>query len=182
MSQTPEPNPSHPEPDTTTPAGETPTLAGDAVDLLALIAERDEYKERLARSVADLANYRKRMQRDLEDERKYQASSLLRAILQPLDGLQRAIKAAQTSGNAEELIGGVGMVLKQFEAALTNQGVTVIPAVGQPFDPNLHEAITQAPSADHPPMTVLDDIETGYKLHDRVIRPSRVIVSIAPPA
>ena len=72
------------------------------------------------------------------------------------------------------------MTIKQLETTLTGHGAKAIQAQGRPFDPNLHEAISQAPSIDHPPMTVLQDVERGYTLHDRVIRPSKVIVTVAP--
>ncbi len=146
-------------------------------DVAALTAERDDYLDKWARARADLENYRKRMQREMEDDRKYGAISVIKAILPGLDNLQRAVKAAATSKNADELITGVEMVLKQFDQSLAGLGATPIEAIGQPFDPNCHEAIAQVPNADHPPMTVLDDIERGYRLHDRIIRPTKVIVS-----
>jgi molecular chaperone GrpE len=69
-------------------------------------------------------------------------------------------------------------VAKQFDAALSTMGITPITAKGAPFDPHRHEAITQCPSADHPPMTCLEEVERGYQLHDRVVRPTKVIVSM----
>ena len=90
--------------------------------------------------------------------------------------------SAKQSKNADELIAGIELVVKQFEAALANFGVQPIVAAGQPFDPHLHEAIQQVPTADHPPLTVVQDVERGYVLHDRVVRPSKVIVSTAPPS
>jgi molecular chaperone GrpE len=147
------------------------------VDVAALTAERDDYLDKWARARADLDNYRKRIQRELEEDRKYGALPVIKALLPGFDNLQRAVKAAATSQNASELITGVEMVLKQFDQALAGLGAAPIEAVGQPFDPNCHEAIAQVPNADHPPMTVLDDIERGYRLHDRIIRPTKVIVS-----
>lgn len=168
---------------------ETPASAADApaesvapdAALQTAIAERDDYKDKWARARADLDNYRKRIQKELDEDRKYAAMPILKAMLPGLDGLQRALKAAATSNNVDELIAGVEMVAKQFDAALAGLGVQPINAVGQPFDPHQHEAITQRPSADHPPMTVLDDVERGYTLHDRIVRPSKVIVSAAQP-
>lgn len=159
---------------------ETHVEAGNAAgeDVAALIAERDEYKNKWARALADLDNYRRRVQKEMEEDRKYAAIPLLKAVLPGLDGLQLALRAAATSQNAEELITGVQMVAKQFDAALGAVGIAPINSVGQPFDPNLHEAISQRPSADVPPMTVLDEVERGYTLHDRVVRPSKVIVSM----
>jgi molecular chaperone GrpE len=72
------------------------------------------------------------------------------------------------------------MVLQQFDETLVRHSITPIPTVGEPFDPNLHEAVLQQPNAEMPPMTVLMEVEKGYKMHDRVVRPSKVIVSSAP--
>jgi molecular chaperone GrpE len=147
----------------------------------ALTAERDDFRDKWARARADLDNYRKRIQREMEDDRKYAATPIVKALLPGIDGLQRALKAAAASKNVDELIAGVEMVAKQFEAALTGLGVQPIDAIGKPFDPNVHEAIAQIPNAEHPPMTVIDDIERGYTLHERIVRPSKVIVSAGPP-
>ena len=147
------------------------------VDVAALLAERDDYRNKWARAMADLDNYRRRIQKEMEEDRKYAAIPLLKALLPGLDGLQLTLKAAESSKNADDLITGVQMVVKQFESSLSNVGINPIAAAGEAFDPHLHEAITQRPSADHPPMTVLDEVERGYTLHDRVVRPTKVIVS-----
>ena len=145
------------------------------------LAERDQFKDKWTRALADHDNYRRRVQREADEDRKYAALPLLKTLLPAFDGLDRAVFAATQSKNAEELIGGVQLTIKQLETALNGFGAKSIAAQGQPFDPNQHEAISQAPSAEHPPMTVLHDIERGYMLHDRVVRPSKVIVSVAPP-
>lgn len=164
-----------------TPSTETPdTIPMDAA-VQALTAERDDFRDKWARARADLDNYRKRVQREMEDDRKYAATPIVKALLPGIDGLQRALKAASTSKNTEELLAGVEMVAKQFEAALIGLGVQPIDAVGKLFDPNVHEAIAQIPSPDQPAMTVIDDIERGYTLHERIVRPSKVIVSAGPP-
>ena len=149
--------------------------------LQAALAERDQYKDKWARALADLDNFRKRVYREMDDERKYQSVPMLKTLLPVFDGLDRAVFAASQSKNFDDLLNGVQMTIKQLETALTGHGAKPIVAKGQPFDPNLHEAISQAPSADHPPMTILQDVERGYTLHDRVIRPSKVIVSVGPP-
>jgi molecular chaperone GrpE len=177
---------STPEPTTADAGEQPPTDAARELDatavleatLATLTAERDDYRDKWARARADLDNYRRRMQKELEEDRKYAALPLLKAVLPGIDGLQLALKAAAGSKNADELIAGVQMVAKQFEAALSTMGITPIAAKGEPFDPNRHEAITQCPSADHPPMTCLEEVERGYQLHDRVVRPTKVIVSM----
>ena len=149
--------------------------------LQAALAERDEYKDNWARSKADLDNFRKRVYREMDDERKYQSLPLLKSLLPAFDGLDRAVFAASKSKNFDDLLNGVQMTIKQIESAITGHGVRSIVAEGQSFDPNLHEAISQLPTSDYPPMTVLNDVERGYMLHDRVVRPSKVIVSVALP-
>lgn len=156
---------------------DAPTLAER---LQAAIADRDQFKDKLARAMADLDNFRKRVYREMDDERKYQSLPLLKSLLPVFDGLDRAVSAAAQSKNFDDLLNGVQMTIKQLETTLAGHGAKAIVAQGQPFDPNLHEAISQAPSTDQPPMTVLNDVERGYTLHDRVIRPSKVVVATAP--
>lgn len=166
---------------------QSPGNAADSasVDLAAQLqqaqSERDEYKDKWARALADHDNYRRRIQREMEEDRKYLALPLLKALLPGLDGLDRTINAAGTAQSVDNLVVGLQMVVKQLESSLGQFGVQPIAAVGQMFDPNIHEAITQVPSADHPPLTVLQDVERGYMLHDRVVRPSKVIVASKPP-
>lgn len=155
---------------------EAPTLQEQ---LEAALADRDQYKEKWTRAMADLDNYRRRVQREMDDDRKYAALPLLKALLPAFDGLDRAVQAASQSKNAEDLITGIQLTMKQLESILNGFGAKSIAAVGQPFDPNLHEAISQMASADHPPMTVMHDVERGYTLHDRIVRPSKVIVAKA---
>lgn len=147
----------------------------------ALRAELDEAKQKLLRSVADLENYRKRASRELDNERRYAAMPLLRDLLPVVDDIQRAITAAEGSENESGLLEGFRLVAQQVTTVLAKHDCTVIPAEGEEFDPNLHEAITQLPSADHEPNSVMQVTSTGYKLHDRVVRPSQVVVATAPP-
>ena len=150
--------------------------------LEAALAERDANRDSWLRAQAELENYRKRVQREAEELRQYQALPLSRDLLPALDNLRRAIQAAEKSPNVEELVTGVRLVARQFDEALARHGITLIDAVGKPFDPNLHQALQQVPSAEHPPLTVLAEVERGYLLKERVVRPSCVIVSQAPPA
>jgi molecular chaperone GrpE len=113
-------------------------------------------------------------------ERQDRSMPVVRDILPALDGLQRALQVAKTSKDVDQLLQGMQMVTQQFEDALGRHSVVAIKAVGEPFDPNMHEAIQQAPSKDHPPMTVLHEVERGYQLFDRVVRPTKVIVSVKP--
>jgi molecular chaperone GrpE len=149
--------------------------------LEAAIAERDENRNKWLRTEAELDNYRKRVQREAEELRRYQALPLARELLPGLDNLGRALAAAETSKNVEDLLTGVSMVARQLEDILVRNSVEPIEALGQPFDPNLHEALGQMPSSDYPAMTVVQELERGYTLHDRVVRPSKVMISSGPP-
>lgn len=138
--------------------------------------------DRFLRAQAELENYRRRVQKEREEDRKFAPLPIIRDLLPVLDNLQRAIDAADKADSVADLKAGVEMVLQQSLDVLKKLQVTPIAAVGEPFDPNVHEAISQMPSADHPPMTVIVEVERGYTLHDRVIRPSKVIVSTGPPS
>lgn len=144
-------------------------------------AERDENYNLALRTQAELENYRRRVNREREEEARYRVLPLAKDMLPVMDNLRRAVQAANQGGNVEELIRGIEMVLRQFDEALARQSVNPIDAEGEAFDPNKHDALTQVPSADHAPMTVLQEVERGYMLHDRVLRPSKVIVATAPP-
>jgi molecular chaperone GrpE len=144
--------------------------------LAVAIAEQDALKDKLLRAHAELENYRKRVQREREEDRRYAAAPFARDLLPVLDNLQRAVDAADKGGTVEDLRQGVRMVLQQANELLGRFQVRPIEAAGKPLDPNYHEAITQMPS-DQPPMTVLQEVERGYTLHDRVLRPSKVIVA-----
>jgi molecular chaperone GrpE len=145
--------------------------------LQAALAERDALMQKWLLAVADLDNYRRRVQKELEQERRFAALPLARDLLPALDNLHRALEAARSGGDVKQLGEGVQMVSKQFDDLLAKHGVVPIDAVGKPFDPNLHQAIQQMPSPDNPPMTVLSECERGYTLRERVVRPSTVIVS-----
>ena len=143
-------------------------------------AERDDNLGKWQRSLADLENYRRRVQREMDESRAYQALPLARDLLPGLDNLQRAIQAAESNEAAADLVAGVKMVVEQVIGVLARHGVEPIPAIGEAFDPEVHEAIQQVPSDEHEPMTVLQEVEQGFRLGDRVVRPAKVIVSMAP--
>jgi molecular chaperone GrpE len=141
--------------------------------------QRDEYLALVKQTRADFENYQKRAQRDLATERRYAQTPLAGDLLPALDNLERAIASSQASDNSS-LTQGVALVHNQLLDVLRRHGVKRIEAQGQPFDPNLHQAVMQQPSSDHPPQTVLQVLEPGYMIHERVLRPARVIVSTAP--
>lgn len=156
--------------------------AAEAGDIAAELREQvSELQDKLARSWADLENYRRRVQKDQDEARRYESLRLIHDLLPGLDSLGRAIATAEQTGDQAALLEGIRMVLQQFRDILRGHSAEPIEPKGQPFDPNLHEALTQVPSADHEPMTVLEVVEVGYRMHDRVVRPARVIVTCAPP-
>lgn len=142
---------------------------------------RDQYLDLATRTKADFENYQKRMQRDLASERRFAQAPLAADLLAAIDNLERATTAAKQAGETGPLVQGVSMVHTQLLDVLRRHGVTRIEAQGEPFDPNQHQAVMQQPSKEHPPMTVLQVLEQGYMIHDRVLRPARVVVSAAPP-
>ncbi|MBI1246430.1 nucleotide exchange factor GrpE [bacterium] len=137
-------------------------------------------EKRVLLAQADLENFRKRMRREREDELKYANSPLLADLLPVVDNLQRAIQSAGNSEQSGGIVDGIKLVEKQLLETMKKRGCEPIAAEGEHFDPNMHEAILQQPSADVEPGTVLQVTQVGYKLYDRVIRPSQVIVSKAP--
>lgn len=145
----------------------------------AVRAELEEARQLELRALADLDNYRKRVSRQMEDERRYACVPFVRDLLPVLDNLQRTIEAAETAPDAASLLEGVKLVVKQFYTALERQHVEPIQALHQPFDPNVHEAVLQQPSDQLPPNTVMQEVQTGFKVFDRVVRPTKVIVSRA---
>ena len=168
------------DPAQTTATDETasPTVTGGE-DLAQVLKQRDEYQEQLQRTRAEFANYQKRAKAQADADRVYLVVPIALDILNVLDNYDRAIESAR-KGGATAIADGLVMVEKQFIAALAKHGVEPIAAVGQPFDANFHEAISQQASADHPEGTVVAEFARGYKLRDRLIRPTKVAVSVAP--
>jgi molecular chaperone GrpE len=160
------------------PENEAATAVLDDLESLrARASERDQFLDLLQRTRADFENYQKRNQREREQERKYMVGSVLLDLLPVLDNLERATLAAKQAGETGPLVQGVAMVHNQFLELLRRYHVTPIDAQGKPFDPNLHQAVMQQPAAGKPPNTVLQVVEQGYLLHDRVLRPAKVVVS-----
>ena len=141
--------------------------------------QRDEYLDQLQRSRAEFANYQKRAKQQAEAEKLYAVGDLARDLLEAIDNLERATDALRSS-TSEGISSGLEMVQKQLLGILAKHGVEPIAALGKPFDPNQHEAIAQKPDAEHPEGTVVAELSKGYRIHDRVLRPSKVAVSIRP--
>ncbi len=139
--------------------------------------ERDQFRALVQRTQADFQNYQKRIQRDVQQERRYWDGPLALDLLPALDNLERATAAAKQAGETGPLVQGVALVQNQLLDLLKRRGITRMEALGQPFDPNLHQAVMQKPAPEQPPNTVLQVLEHGYMIHDRVLRPASVVVS-----
>jgi molecular chaperone GrpE len=152
----------------------------DGVPLADASAELAAANDRLLRLHAEMQNLRNRTAREIADERKYAALPVLRDLLPVVDNIDRAIEAAEKGGDAQNLLEGFRLVRQQLVNVLSQHQIEPIDAHGQPFDPNIHQAILQQPSAEIPAGSISLVTQQGYKLHDRVVRPSQVIVSSGP--
>lgn len=141
--------------------------------------QRDEYLDQLQRTRAEFMNFQKRSRVQAEIDRQYATGGLALDLLNVMDNLDRAIDAARSSADPS-ILAGLELVQKQFLDMLSKHGVQPIEALGQPFDPSLHEALLQQPDPESPEGTVIADLGRGYKIHDRVLRPSKVAVSTRP--
>lgn len=139
--------------------------------------QAEEYYSQLQRLQAEFDNYRKRTQKEKEETVKYAAERVIVALLPILDNFERAVNSAKANQDFNAFSQGVEMILKQMQTALAKEGLTAIEAVGQPFDPNLHDAVLQVDSEDHPENTVVEELQKGYYLKEKVLRPSMVKVS-----
>jgi molecular chaperone GrpE len=152
-----------------------PETRDEEMDRLRVTAA--EADKRVLMAQAEAENFRKRMRRDFEDQLKFAAVPLVIDILQVRDNLLRALEAAGTGSDSAGLSEGVAMVVKQLDDTLAKYEVREIPAAGELFDPNFHEAISQMPSEDVESGLVAIVAQTGFQMHDRVIRPAQVVVS-----
>ncbi len=134
--------------------------------------------DRFVRQVAELENFKKRATREKDEAVRFANESLVRDLLPVIDNLERAVAHAQGGGNGKPLVEGVEMVLKGLLDVLAKHGVAQILAVGQPFDPEKHEAMAQVESENHAPNTVIEEHHKGYLLKDRLLRPALVTVAM----
>ena len=150
---------------------------GELDPLEAAQAEARENYDRFLRAKAELDNYRKRTAKVRSESREEAVRDVLLQIAPILDNMRRAL--AQENTDLKSFKEGVELINSQFQEALRGYGLEEIEAIGQPFDPALHEALLEVEHPDHPPGTVVEEMEKGYKLNNKVVRPTRVIVSKA---
>ncbi len=134
-------------------------------------------KDRVLRLQADMENLRMRTSRELAEQQRYAALPLIRDLLPVVDNIERAIEAAEKSGEAKSLLDGFKLVHQQLLTLLEQHQCKPMAALGEPFDPNLHAAILQQANEDIPANHVAQVAQEGYLLHDRVVRPAQVIIS-----
>ena len=154
--------------------GEEPTTDAAVAELQSEIAD---LRDRSIRTLADFENYRRRSEREREDLRRYAAGDVLRDLLPVVDNLQRALAAG---GTVDDLKVGVELTLRQFTELLRQRGVAEVPALGQPFDPAVHEAVARVDDATVETPTVVDELQRGYTIHGKLLRPA--LVRVAMPA
>ena len=182
-----------------TPPPDLADLAGEAThtpeDLMqaasgriaALEAERDDFRDRWMRSEAEMANVRSRAKRDVEDARQFAVQKFARDVVEAADNLRRGLDSLPAAQEGEPAIvtklrDGFEGVERSLIAVLERNGVARVEAVGQPFDANLHQAMAEQPSAEHPPGTVIQAWTAGWTLNGRLLRPAMVVVARAPEA
>ncbi len=154
-----------------------PTEGDESVPPTTELAQADD---RLLRTQAELENYRKRSRRELVEQRRYANMTLIRELLGVVDNIDRAIAAAEAANEAESLLLGFKLVGQQLHTILDQHDCKKIEADGAVFDPHLHEAVSQQPSDEYPQGNIMYVTVVGYTLHDRVVRPSQVVVSAGP--
>jgi len=149
--------------------------SAEGPELQKLRAERDTLLDRLARLQADFENARKRAAREQQDFRDYALADAIKTLLPALDSFERALQLSRN--DKSELRSGVELIYKQLQDSLTKLGLRPIPAKGEPFDPRLHEAIEMVETGEAPDHQILEELQRGYKLKDRLLRPAMVKIA-----
>jgi molecular chaperone GrpE len=166
-------------------ATEPQTFTAEEIEeLKARAAKADEHWERLLRQAADFENYKKRVARERSDATKYAAETLLKQLIPIIDNFEMALAAVGSGDNvsAKSLQTGITMIYNQLRSTLADAGLEEIDAAHQPFDPNLHEAVSHQESTEVADGHVVQQLRRGYKLRDRLLRPATVIVAKKPAA
>lgn len=174
-----------PTPDGTESPDAEAALDGDVLDMEQALdtagAELSKHREEMLRMQAEMENLRKRLLRDLERSRKFALEGVMKDLLQVRDSLERGLGMADdANATVESLKEGKELTLKQLNKVMSDHGLEVIDPRGEAFNPEFHQAVTLLPSAELAENTVLDVLQKGFKLHDRLIRPAMVVVSSKP--
>jgi molecular chaperone GrpE len=170
--ETPTPQPA------VTESAEAPAPEQDPLEVAK--AEQAKLKDQLLRTLADFDNFRKRSRRELSDAERRGRDDMLKEMLPVFDNLDRASAHAETATDIKALADGIGLVMRQFADTLSKVGIERVLAVGQPFDPSVHEAVQQMETSDFEPGTIAAEVQAGYKNSEKLIRPALVVVAKAP--
>ena len=138
--------------------------------------ELTKVKDQLLRTVAEMENVRRRAQRDVENAHKFAVERLLSDLLPVVDSLEKAEEAAKTTDNADSMVEGITLSLKLFVRTLERSGIAIVDPLGEPFDPQLHEAMAMVPNPNAEPNSVMDVMQRGYTLNGRLVRAAKVVV------
>ncbi|WP_342552125.1 nucleotide exchange factor GrpE [Paenibacillus sp. FSL R7-0652] len=149
----------------------------EQAELARLKTEAEENQQRFVRAQADFDNFRRRTQKEKEELAKYASMKLVTELVPVLDNFERAMATVPEGTETESFAKGIQMILRQLETVLTNEGLTPMEAVGQPFNPEFHQAIMQVESEEHEEGIVVEEVQKGYMLKDKVLRPAMVKVS-----
>jgi molecular chaperone GrpE len=152
--------------------------AVEEMSISRLEEELEELRDRSIRTLADFENYRRRAERERDELRRYAAFEAMSDFLPVLDNLERALSAG---GSADDVRVGVEMILRQMRDLLRQRGVAPVEALGQPFDPTIHEAVARDEDPDVDVPTVIEEMQRGYRMHDRLLRPALVKVAMPVP-
>ena len=163
-------------------AAAAPGPAAATSDRMATLeAEKNDARERMLRIAAEFENYKKRVRKEQSESEAKARESVIRDMLEVIDNLERAVAVGE-GADPKALQQGVQLVLRLFGNKLERYDVKPFDAKGQAFDPRLHDAISQVPTADAPPGSVVNEVQKGYRIGDRLLRPAMVSVAVAPPA
>jgi len=147
------------------------------VELKEALEEVANYKDKYLRSLAELDNQRKRATREKEEIRKYATDKLILSILPVVDNFERAIDANVNSDSVKDIMDGVKLIFRQLKELLEKEGLKAFDSVGHKFDPYRHDALVAIESKEHEPSTIIEELEKGYLLGEKVLRPAKVTVS-----
>lgn len=148
-----------------------------AIKLEESIKEANDYQQRWLRAQADFDNFRRRSRQEKEEFAKYASMQLIEQLLPVLDNFDRAIASGRDTNDVESVVKGIEMILRQLDQVLEKEGLQPMEAVGKPFDPEFHQAVAQVESDEHDEGTVVSELQKGYMLKDKVLRPAMVQVS-----
>jgi molecular chaperone GrpE len=185
MNQKDEPKNEAPAAEAAVPATEPALTPAQMDELKAQAAKATENWDRLLRATAEFDNFKKRAARERQEAIKFANEGLLHKLLPILDNFEAALAAVQSGkgdNSAQSLLTGVSMIQQQLRAVLAEAGLEEVDATGKAFDPNLHEAVSQTETEEHPEGHVAQQLRKGYKLKERLLRPATVVVAKAPEA